>query len=67
MKDSVWGATVTDLARTFAGEPFRLGDHLDRFYRSCRYARIQPPLAREEAESVCRELLAHPLHPHLGA
>jgi branched-chain amino acid aminotransferase len=55
----VLGATVTDLARTFAGEPFRLGDHIDRFYRSCRYARITPPVARDETEQICRELLQH--------
>ncbi|HJP30498.1 MAG TPA: aminotransferase class IV [Candidatus Latescibacteria bacterium] len=55
----VLGATVTDLARTFAGEPFRLGDHVDRFYRSCRYARIEPPIDRDETEGVCRQLLAH--------
>ncbi|MDA0334074.1 MAG: aminotransferase class IV [bacterium] len=55
----VLGATVTDLARTFAGAPFRLGDHVDRFYRSCRYARITPPVSRDETERICRELLQH--------
>lgn len=55
----VLGATVTDLARTFAGEPFRLRDHVARFYRSCRYARIEPPLTPDETERVCRELLQH--------
>lgn len=54
----VLGATVTDLVRTFEGEPFRLGDHLDRFYRSCRYARLQPPIDRQETETVCRDLIA---------
>jgi len=55
----VLGATVTDLARTFAGEPFRLGDHIDRFYRSCRYARIEPPISKQETERVCRDLLSN--------
>jgi branched-subunit amino acid aminotransferase/4-amino-4-deoxychorismate lyase len=27
----VWGATVTDLCRTFRHRLFRLADHLDRF------------------------------------
>ena len=40
----VLGATVTDLIRTFDHQPYRLGDHLDRFFRSCRYARIAPPI-----------------------
>lgn len=55
----VLGATVTDLARTFSGEPFRLRDHVDRFYRSCRYARIEPPIDADATERVCRELLQH--------
>lgn len=55
----VLGATVTDLVRTFDHQPYRLGDHLDRFFRSCRYARLTPPIDREETESVCRDLVAH--------
>ena len=55
----VLGATVTDLIRTFDHQPYRLGDHLDRFFRSSRYARIAPPIDRVETERVCRDLVAH--------
>lgn len=54
----VLGATVTDMARTFSHQPFRLEDHVARFYRSCRYARIAPPIPPEETISVAHELVA---------
>ncbi|MEE2658767.1 MAG: aminotransferase class IV [Candidatus Latescibacterota bacterium] len=62
----VLGATVTDLVRTFRRRPFRLSDHLDRFYRSCRYAGIEPRESREETERLCQELIERNtalLHP----
>ena len=55
----VLGATVTDLARTFRGELYRLQDHVDRFYRSCRYARIEPRIGPEQTMEICRELVAN--------
>jgi hypothetical protein len=54
----VLGATVTDLARTFRHQPFRLEDHVARLYRSCRCARIPPPVPAEETLRVSRELVA---------
>ena len=30
----ILGATVTDLTRTFRQQPYRLEDHVARFYRS---------------------------------
>lgn len=55
----VLGATVTDLARTFQGQLYRLEDHVRRFYRSCRYARIEPRIDPDETMAICRELVAH--------
>ena len=55
----VLGATVTDMLRTFRGIPYRLADHLDRFYRSCTYAGIPPPLSAPELEKVTGELVEH--------
>lgn len=52
----VMGVTVTDLLRTFKHRLFRLEDHIARFYRSCRYARIVPPIGPEETMRVCAEL-----------
>ena len=55
----VIGAAVTDFLRTFGGEPYRLEDHAKRLYRSCRYARIEPPISLEQTMEVSRELIAH--------
>lgn len=38
------GASLTDMTRTFGHRPFRLQEHLDRLYRSCKYASIEIPL-----------------------
>jgi branched-chain amino acid aminotransferase len=55
----VLGATVTDFTRTFRQQPFRLEDHAERFYRSCTYARIKPPIPIEETLRVSREIVTH--------
>lgn len=55
----ILGATVTDLARTFRQKLYRLEDHLQRFYRSCKYARIQPRESPEKTRQLCEELVAH--------
>jgi branched-chain amino acid aminotransferase len=55
----VMGATVTDMARTYRHQPFRLKDHLVRFYESCQYARLKIPLSLEETEQVTLELARH--------
>lgn len=61
----VWGATVTDLCRTFRQRLFRLADHLRRFQQSCRLARVPQLLADEELTALAERLLAHnsPLSP----
>ena len=53
----VLGATVTDMTRTFRHQPFRLRDHIERFYRSCRYTRIQPPFDQDRMEEVSRQVV----------
>ena len=53
----VLGAIITDLLRTFKGQPYRLEDHVRRFYESCKYARIEPPLSAEETAEVTRRLI----------
>ncbi|MFN7921510.1 MAG: aminotransferase class IV [Bryobacteraceae bacterium] len=54
----VLGATVTDFLRTFRHQPFRLEEHVARFYESCRYARIAPPVSASETAAATRELIA---------
>ena len=57
----ILGATITDLVRTYAHKPFRLNDHVARFYESCKYARIQPLMSQEETIAVTGNLLEHNL------
>ena len=42
------GDTVFDVERTFNGKGFRLKEHVDRPYRSLKYARIDPGLSADE-------------------
>ena len=54
----VIGAAVTDFFRTFHQVPYRLEDHLQRFYRSCRYARIVPPVSLDESRAISEKLIS---------
>ena len=55
----VLGATVTDLERTFNQKLFRLDDHIKRFYRSCKYARIEPRIDAAETKRIAIGLIEH--------
>jgi branched-chain amino acid aminotransferase len=44
------GDVVFDTSRTFNGKVFRLREHLERFYRSLQYIRIDPYMTVEEME-----------------
>ncbi len=55
----VFGATVTDLIRTFHFRSFRLADHLARFRQSCILTSIPQPLPDEELTRIAEHLLAH--------
>ena len=49
-RDRSWkyGDGAFDMTRTFEGTPFRLKEHIDRFYRSLRYLQIDPGIAPKE-------------------
>src|SRR5207244_4056738 len=55
----VMGATVTEMTRTFHRRPWRLGDHLDRLYRSLKYTRMNVRETKDELAAVAEELVAH--------
>jgi branched-chain amino acid aminotransferase len=55
----VIGAAVTDFLRTFNHKPYRLEDHVERFYRSCRYACIEPPVSVRETMDISLRILEH--------
>ena len=53
----VLGAAVTDFLRTFNQQPYRMEDHVRRFYCSCKYARIKPPVDQAETMAISNRLL----------
>ena len=55
----VVGAAVTDLMRTFHRRPYRMEDHVRRFYRSCKYAHIRPTVSEAETMEISRKLIQH--------
>ena len=46
---------VFDAARTFGGKPFVLDRHINRFYRSLKYMRLDPGLTPDEMSDLCQE------------
>ena len=52
-----WGDAVYDATRTFDGRLFRLEEHVDRFFRSLRYARIDPRLNKAAVVDLCTEVV----------
>ena len=57
-----YGDAAFDMTRTFEGRPFRLKEHIDRFYRSLRYLRIDPGLSPAEMIGISEEVLERNLH-----
>jgi len=57
-----YGDAAFDMTRTFQGRPFRLKEHIERFYRSLRYLAIDPGLAPAEMIAASEEVLAKNAH-----
>jgi branched-chain amino acid aminotransferase len=55
----VMGATITELTRTFRGEPFRVEQHLARLMRGLKIAGIDPDHSPQKLAAIGRELVAH--------
>ena len=58
-RDRGWlfGDTAFDVARTFAGKPFKLREHVDRLYRSLAYMQIDPGMDVDEMTRVSERVL----------
>ena len=57
-----YGDAAFDMTRTFAGRPFRLKEHIDRFYRSLRYLRIDAGMPPQRMVEVSEEVLERNRH-----
>jgi branched-chain amino acid aminotransferase len=67
----VMGATVTEMARTFHHEAFRLKEHVERLFRSIKHTGFDVDLTRESVVDLAKELIEHnarlvPPHHDLG-
>ncbi len=58
----IFGDAVFDTARTFAGQTFRLAEHIDRLYRSLRYVDIDPGLSKAEMTEISEDVVARNRH-----
>lgn len=52
-----YGDAVFDTTRTFGRKIFKLGEHVDRLYRSLRYLRIDPGLPQGRMVEITEEVL----------
>jgi branched-chain amino acid aminotransferase len=57
-----FGDAAFDTTRTFGHRIFKLKEHIDRFYRSLKYLRLDPGMTRDEMAAVSRDVLARNLH-----
>jgi branched-chain amino acid aminotransferase len=63
-RDRSWkyGDGAFDMTRTFDGRAFRLKEHIDRFYRSMKYLRIDPGMGPKEMIDLSEELVSRNEH-----
>ena len=53
----IYGDAVFDTTRTFGGKIFKLKEHLDRFYMSLKYMRLDPGLTKERVAELTMQIL----------
>lgn len=51
------GDSVYDTLRTVGHKPYRLREHLERFYRNLSYMRLNPGLSLPQMEQACLQLI----------
>jgi branched-chain amino acid aminotransferase len=68
-RDRSWkyGDGAFDMTRTFNGRAFRLKEHIDRFYRTLRYLRLDPGMSPQEMIDVSEQIVARNEHLRHGA
>jgi len=57
-----YGDAVFDMTRTFGHRVFRLKEHIERFYSSLRYVRIDPGMSAKEMIRLSEEVLERNMH-----
>jgi len=55
----VYGASITEVVRTFAHRLFLLDEHLDRLFSALEYVCIEPTLEKAELKQICESVVNH--------
>ncbi len=58
----IYGDGCFDMTRTFNGKPFKVKEHIDRFYRSLAYLRIDIGRSPEEMIDITHEVINRNAH-----
>lgn len=58
----LYGDGCFDMTRTFNGKPFRVEEHIDRFYRSLAYLRIDTGMSPKDMIDVTHEVVRRNAH-----
>jgi branched-chain amino acid aminotransferase len=58
----LYGDGCFDMTRTFDGQPFKVKEHIDRFYRSLAYLRIDIGIAPDELTKITHEVVRRNAH-----
>lgn len=58
----LYGDGCFDMTRTFTGKPFRVEEHIERFYRSLAYLRIDIGMRQQEMIDVTHEVVRRNAH-----
>ena len=51
------GDAVFDNTRTFGGEIFKIMEHMDRLYSSCKYLRLDPGMSKERMAELTQQVV----------
>ena len=62
-----YGDGAFDMTRTFNGRPFRLQEHIDRFYRSLRYLRLDPGIDPQQMIEISEQIVERNEHLRAAA
>src|SRR3984885_12587213 len=63
-RDSSWlyGDGAFDMTGIFGGKPFKLKEHMERFYRSLKYLRIDPGMSAEKMIAISEDVFERNRH-----
>jgi branched-chain amino acid aminotransferase len=58
----IYGDGCFDMTRTFDGRPFKVKEHIDRFYRSLAYLRIDIGISAADMTEITHEVVRRNAH-----